>query len=97
MSVEREVIGKAKCLNCGAGVVVKRNIKNHLYYNCSFVDGGCGCQFQSRANDADSHLLNKLDKSDKKASKPEQVEQVTEKPAIPKKAKENKGYFAGIV
>jgi len=71
--IERETVGKAECANCGAKVTVKRNIKGHLYYNCSWGDGGCGCQFQSRTNDADAHVLKRLNKSEKQSA---------EKPAV---------------
>ena len=94
--IVREIVGKVKCMNCGEDVSVKRNIKEHLYYNCSWGDGGCGCQFQSRTNDADGHLLRKLNKSDKK-EKPAEKEATQEKPAATKQTKKEKGYFAGML
>jgi len=63
--MERETVGIAACTNCGEKVTLKKNIKGHLYYNCSWGDGGCGCQFQSRTNDADAHLLRRLKKEEK--------------------------------
>jgi len=60
----KKILGEMKCYNCGEPVAVKNNIKNHAYFNCSWGDGGCGCQFQSRTNDADRHIFDKMNRVD---------------------------------
>jgi len=92
MSEERETIGKHVCASCGNPVTIKRNKRGHLYYMCSFGDDGCGANFQSRTNECDRHLLNKMEK--KRVTVPAQpMPKVAETPTEPAEPKPEPSMF----
>jgi len=59
---KREVLGILKCYSCGKDVEARLNKRGHIYYMCSWGQEGCGANFQSRTDDCDRHLLNKIEK-----------------------------------
>jgi len=58
----REKVGDDVCLLCGMPIELRRNVRGHIYYMCSWSKDGCGCNFQSRTDDCDSLFLKRLGK-----------------------------------